>query len=432
VGQQIARESTALCIGAAQRRALALRQLLNTIESTTRAIGVTAERYTQSPREQAVNPSEFFARLYFSARGEALSQEDIACIQQRTRDWLAQLDLFESAKPDEIEFKQTEIAYRARRTPNAEFGEYEFAFRKDSPPPEQISLSATDMANLLQRPALVWMKVFLGVASGELDVTSWSLATGQWVHRWLASIGTPREQRFVPRPAADEILRRVTAAADDFRGEILAILNACGRTCEPDWWRSGWRNARHLAEQFAQQLAATEDWSRLATEWQLGSPQIIRLTGSEELRVRGRLDLILARDERADEIWIVDYKTGEAKPLRSGARELRKQLIGGEGVQICIYALAFRDDFIDICASLLTREADLERQVSLDDIVAANELWEEIVRIEKTGIFGMLGEIRSEFTFTGDYPLATLPIDQFLLRDKWEHTHPAFAKDQGK
>jgi hypothetical protein len=339
--------------------------------------------------------------------------------------------LFESAQPDEIDVKQTEIAYRARHTPNAEFGEYEFAFRKSSPP-EQISLSATDMANLLQRPALVWMKVFLDVASEESDVSSWSLATGQWVHRWLASIGAPREQRFVPRPAADEILRRVIAAADDFRGEILAIINACGRTCEPDWWRSGWRNARHLAEQFAQQLAATEDWSRLATEWQLGSPQIIRLTGSEELRVRGRLDLILARDERADEIWIVDYKTGEAKPLRSGARELRKQLIGGEGVQICIYALAFRDDFIDICASLLTREADLEPQVNLDDIVAANELWEEIVRIEKTGIFGMLGEIRSEFTFTGDYPLATLPIDQFLLRDKWEHTHPAFAKDQGK
>ena len=158
----------------------------------------------------------------------------------------------------------------------------------------------------------------------------------------------------------------------------------------------------------------------------------IRLTGGEELRVRGRLDLILSRDERADQIWIVDYKTGEAKPLRSGARELRKQLIAGEGVQICIYALALRDDFVDICASLLTREADLERQVSLDDIVAANELWEEIVRMEESGIFGMLGEIRSEFTFTGDYPLATLSIDQFLLRDKWEHTHPAFAKDQGK
>jgi ATP-dependent exoDNAse (exonuclease V) beta subunit len=432
VGQQIAREGTVLCIGAAQRRALALRQLLNTVESTTQAIGVAAERYTQSPREQAVNPSEFFARLYFSARGEALSQEDIAWIQQRTGDWLGQLDLFRSAKPEEIDVRQTEIAYRTRRTPDAEFGEYEFAFRKSSPPWEQVSLSATDMANLLRRPALVWMKVFLGVASEELDVSSWSLATGQWVHRWLASIGALRERRFVQRPAADEILRRVTAAADDFRGEILAILNACGRTREPDWWTSGWRNARHLAGKFAQQVAATKGWSRLATEWQLDSPQIIRLEGGEELRVRGRLDLILAGNERADEIWIVDYKTGEAKPLKAGARELRKQLVGGEGVQICIYALALRDDFIDICASLLTREADLERQVNLDDIVAANELWQEIIRMEKTGIFGMLGEIRSEFTFTGDYPLATLPIDQFLLRDKWEHTHSAFTKDQGK
>lgn len=432
VGQQIAREGTTLCVGASQRRALALRQLLNTIESTTQTIGVTAERYTQSPREQAVNPSEFFARLYFSARSEALSQEDIACIQQRTNDWLAQTTLFKSAKPDEIDVKQTEIAYRTRRTPDAEFGEYEFAFCKSSPPPEQISLSATDMANLLQRPALVWMKVFLGVASEELDVSSWSLATGQWVHRWLASIGAPREQRFVPRPAADEILKRVIAAADDFRSEILAILNACGRTCEPDWWASGWRNARHLARKFAQQVAATEDWPRLATEWQLGSRQVIRFDDGEELLVRGRLDLILSRDDRTDQIWIVDYKTGEAKPLRSGARELRKQLIAGEGVQICIYALAFRDDFIDICASLLTREADLEPQVSLDEIVAANELWKEIARMEKTGIFGMLGEIRSEFTFTGDYPLATLPIDKYLLSEKWERTHPAFAKDYRK
>jgi len=432
VGQQIAREGTALCVGAGQRRALALRQLLNAIESTTQAIGVAAERYTQSPREQAVNPSEFFARLYFNAHGEALSQDDIACLQQRTSDWLAKLDLFKSAKPDEIEVKQTEIAYRMRRTPDAEFGEYEFAFRKGSPPPEQISLSATDMANLLQRPALVWMKVFLGVASEELDVSSWSLATGQWVHRWLASIGAAREQRFVPRPAADEILKRITAAADDFRGEILAILNACGRTSAPDWWTSGWRNARHLAGKFARQVAATEDWPRLATEWRLGSPQVIRLDSGEELLVRGRLDLILSRDERADQIWIVDYKSGEAKPLRSGARELRKQLSAGEGVQICIYALALRGDFVDICASLLTREADLEPQVSLDEIVAANELWKEIARMEKTGIFGTLGEIRSEFTFTGDYPLATLPIDKYLLTEKWERTHPAFAKEQGK
>jgi PD-(D/E)XK nuclease superfamily len=431
VGQQIVREGTTLCLGASQRRTLALRQLLNVVESTTHGIGVAAERYAQSPREQAVNPSDFFARLYFSARGEALSQSDISHIHEHTRDWLAQTDLFESAKPDEIDVNQTETAYRARRMPDVEFGEYEFALRKESRPEQQISLSATDIGNLLQRPALVWMKAFLGVAAEELDVTSWSLTTGQWVHRWLAPIGAPRENRFVQRPTADEILRRVTAAADNFRLEILALLKACGRTREPDWWMSGWRNARYLARQFAEQLAATKQWPRLATEWQLDSPHVIQLGGRDELRVRGRLDLIFGHDQHG-EIWVVDYKTGEAEPLKSNPDKFRKQLIAGNGVQICIYALALRGNFSDIYASLLTRDGSLGPQVSLGEMFAANELWKEIARMEKTGIFGMLGDIRSKFEFTGTYPLATLSIDKQLLREKWECTHPAFARDERK
>ena len=55
-------------------------------------------------------------------------------------------------------------------------------------------------------------------------------------------------------------------------------------------------------------------------------------------------------------------------------------------------------------------------------------IWNEIARMQRTGIFGMLGELRSDFTFTGTYPLATLGIDRDLLEAKWERTHPAFAK----
>jgi hypothetical protein len=47
--------------------------------------------------------------------------------------------------------------------------------------------------------------------------------------------------------------------------------------------------------------------------------------------------------------------------------------------------------------------------------------------MQENGVFGMLGEIRSAFTFTGVYPLATLAIDKDFLRDKWRRTHPAFA-----
>jgi hypothetical protein len=428
-GQQIARDGATLCLGAREQRALALRQLLNVIESTTHAIGVAAECYTHSPREQAVNPSDFFARLYFNARGEALSQREITRIRNQTHEWLAQTDLFKAVVRDRADISQTAVAYRERRRPGVEFGEYEFGFRKGWPAPQK-SLSATDIGNLLKRPALVWMKVFLDLEAEELNGGSWSLATGQWVHRWLASLGASRENRFVPRPFAGEIVGRVRAAADDFRTEILAILEACERTSEPDWWRSGWRNARHLAEEFARQLAVTKDWPKMATEWRLDSPHVIQFDSGNELRVRGRVDLILARRERSEEIWIVDYKTGEAEPLRSNAADLRRQLIAGEGVQICIYALALRRDFSDIRASLLTRDANLEPQLALPDIVAQDAIWKEIARMQNTGTFGMLGEIRSDFIFTGTYPLATLAVDNYLLKEKWERAHPAFAKER--
>ncbi len=83
-GQTIVREGATLCLGARERRDLALRQLLNAIESTTAEIAVTAQLYLTSPREQAINPSEFFARLFFNARGQALSQREIERIHART------------------------------------------------------------------------------------------------------------------------------------------------------------------------------------------------------------------------------------------------------------------------------------------------------------------------------------------------------------
>ncbi len=78
--------------------------------------------------------------------------------------------------------------------------------------------------------------------------------------------------------------------------------------------------------------------------------------------------------------------------------------------------------------SLLTRETDLKQpQASRNDIEAQGDIWKGIARMEETGIFGMLGELRSKFTFTGIYPLATLALDKDFLREKWRRTHPAFA-----
>jgi PD-(D/E)XK nuclease superfamily protein len=433
-GQTIVREGATLCLGSRERRDLALRQLLNAIESTTNEIAVTAQLYITSPREQAINPSDFFARLFFNARGEALSQREIERIHARTVDWLARIDLVPETKPDIADLDQTAVAYQARRRHEQPFSEYEFAFRKNLPPSKQISLSATDAARLFTSPALVWMKNFLRVESEEGDVVSWNLATGQWVHRWLATVADEStEERFVPKPSANAIIARVESAAEKFRDEMVAIVSAAGERSMPDWWLSGWRNARYLAERFARELGRSGDWPELATEWILDSPQIIKLDDRHELHVRGRVDLVLARSNAsANELWIVDYKTGLATALKPRRTALRKQFTEGNGVQICIYALAFRElGWRDVYVSLLTRETDLEQpQANLSDVEAQAEIWREIARMEETGIFGMLGELRSKYTFTGIYPLATLAIDKDFLREKWRRTHPSFAAEE--
>jgi hypothetical protein len=438
-GQTIVREGATLCLGSRERGDLALRQLLNAIESTTNEIAVTAQLYLTSPREQAINPSEFYARLFFNARGEALSQREIRRIHTRTTDWLARADLHPETKEDAVDLDQTAVAYHARRRPEQAFGEYEFAFRKNLPPSKQISLSATDAARSFSAPALVWMKNFLRIESEEGEAVSWNLATGQWVHRWLATIGPGSdEKRFVAKPSSGEIISRVGNAAEQFRNEVISILSAAeqvhsdDKRSMPDWWLSGWRNARYLAERFAEELGRASDWSHLSTEWVLDSPQIITLDDRHALHIRGRVDLLLARDNNpGDQLWIVDYKTGIASALKSHRAALRKQLADGNGVQICIYALAFRDlGWGDIDLSLLTRETNLQQpQANLSDILAQGEIWKEIARMEESGIFGMLGELRSKFSFTGIYPLATLAIDKDFLREKWRRTHPAFAGD---
>lgn len=427
-GQTVVREGATLCLGARERRDLALRQLLNAIESTTGEIGIAAQLYNTSPREQAVNPSEFFARLYFNARGVALSQGETERIHARTVDWLTRA--VQTKKPS-VRVDQTLIAYQARRRPEQPSGEYEFAFPKDLPPRQPVSLSATDAAKIFTAPALSWIKNFLGVKSDEGDVVSWNLATGQWVHRWLASVSAAaNEKRFVAKPAANEITERVDESANNFLADIRAILAATKRSL-PDWWLSGWRNAHYLARRFAGELGRVPNWNQLATEWQLDSPETISLDDRHKLLVRGRVDLILARADGTDvrELWIVDYKTGLAAALKSKPNALRKQLAEGNGVQVCIYALALRRfEASEIYVSLLTRETDLTGpQLNLADVTAQDGIWKEIAQMEANGIFGMLGEIRSAYRFTGVYPLATLAIDKDFLRDKWRRTHPAFA-----
>jgi hypothetical protein len=180
----------------------------------------------------------------------------------------------------------------------------------------------------------------------------------------------------------------------------------------------------------------------MAVEWSLGSPAEISLGEAEKLRVRGRIDLILARrkSEKSQlgyaDLWVVDYKTGRRRGfnLRSPRgketteQKFHRQLVEGRGVQLALYALAVHAlGAADVQLTLLSPAEELEPQFQLTHVLAQKDFWRELHRMQESGVFGMLGPVHGDFGFVRKYPLATLPIDPDLLKTKWTMTHPALA-----
>jgi hypothetical protein len=441
-GHSVLATDKTFLLSAQDERQIALRQFGAALESAEHGLAITASLLQESAPERVWNPSELFSQAYFVAHNAPLSQETISILREKTSAWLKNQELFESAPATDAEIDQTRIAYDTRRTAEVPFGEYEFALR--APIDREITLRATEWDKVVKTPALIWLKKYLGVENQEPDLNQWNAATGSWVHDWLADIAASKgKNTFVDFPTGDEMCDRIAGAAHAFRKRIVDLCASSGRTV-PDWWSSGWSNALALADFLASKLAEVEGWPRMAAEWRLESPQLLSLNGGNKLRVRGRIDLILAQTQPNDshltgaDVWIVDYKTGNVKSLtppgkpEARAANLRKKLVRGDAIQLGLYGLAARElGAAEIHLSILSLRTELERpQLAITDLAADSDFWTELYQMQETGIFGLRGLIRNEFGFSPDYPLATLPIDKEFLDEKWVLTHPAFADDE--
>jgi PD-(D/E)XK nuclease superfamily len=441
-GHWSVREGKTLLLGRSEQRQIHRRQLFNLVESVTAGIAASASLHSEATPSRIANPSEFFSWLYFNTHGRGVSQQTLHSLEQQTRDWLKDWSPVDDQKVDSISVGRTRYAFDARRQPRPA-GEYEFALR--SLPDQETSLRVTQWEQALRWPAIVWMEIFLGVEPDDDTGDAWAIATGQWVHRWLAdSVRNGGQQRFVSVDRADEIRERICREAREFRQHVVALCASRGKVL-PDWWRSGWGNALYIADCLAAKVSDLRDWSAMAVEWSLGEPSLISLSKNETLRVRGRIDLILARRKSDqsqigyDDLWVVDYKTGRQrgfslKELRKKdrpERKFRKQLIEGRGVQLALYALAVHALGAEhVQLTLLSPAEQLEPQFHLADVLAQKDFWSELRRMQETGVFGMLGSVHTDFGFVKNYPLATLPIDEDLLEAKWALTHPAFVLEE--
>jgi PD-(D/E)XK nuclease superfamily len=438
-GHWSVREGKTLLLGRNEQRQIRRRQLFNLVESVSEGIAASASLYSEALPSRIANPSEFFSWLYFNRHGRGVSQQTLHSLEQQTRGWLKDWSPVDAQKVDSISVGRTGYAFDARRQLRPA-GEYEFALR--SPLDQEKSLRVTQWEQALRWPAIVWMEIFLGVKPDDDAGDSWAVATGQWVHRWLAdSVGNGQQRKFVDVNRTDEIRQRICKEALDFRERVAVLCSGRGKVL-PDWWRSGWGNALYIADCLAAKVSDLHDWSEMAVEWLLSESSLIRLSENGTLRVRGRIDLILAREKSDqsqigyEDLWVVDYKTGRQrgfslKELRrkdTPQRKFRKQLIEGRGVQLALYALAVHALGAEhVQLTLLSPAEQLEPQFHLADVLAQKDFWSELHRMQETGVFGMLGAVHSDFGFVRDYPLATLPIDTDLLKTKWALTHPAFV-----
>jgi hypothetical protein len=442
-GHTAIRENHTLYLGPAQQRQIALRQFETLVESATQQITFTASLVQEDAPERLWNPSELFTRHYQEATNAPLTQKAMNQLHARTPSWLAHARDRKRSDPSSVQqIESTRIAYDARRNPNVASGEYDFAFR--SRPPVVTTLSVTEFGQLIATPALVWLRKYLGIKAADQSGNVWNSSTGKWVHDWLAEIATGTGKTFTRLPDFPESERRVCAAAEAKRADISRLCQVAGKRL-PDWWTGGWRNAVFLARALAEKVGAVTEWPWMATEWIIDDDVTVKVTAETALSLRGRIDLLLAHTSpnegslAADDLWIIDYKTGAKKALTTAKRDaegrrpaLRKKLLDGSALQLGLYAfIASALGARRIEVSLLSPVVrQLEPQISGDEFSSEADIFAELARMQQTGIFGMYGSLRSAYRFTDDYPLATLAVDRDILEQRWELTHRALVRDE--
>jgi hypothetical protein len=426
-GHTSVRENFSLYLGPIEQRIIALRQFDALLESASESVTLAASLVQENAPERFWNPSERFTQLYRKTRGEALTQAALKNLQRATA-------LLPSAPRSSVDVQQTLIAFNARRDRETKAGEYDFALRPDESYRPKPTLSVSDLKDMVSSPATIWMKRYLGVEAPDDTDNPWAATSGKWVHRWLASIGeTTARKIFATLPSSTKIDERVRISADERRAALQQLCDSLGRIV-PDWWNSGWLNARYLARHLGGKIASAEGWKWIATEFSIGDESEVKITDNIQLQFRGRIDLVLAQKDAENfagqKIWIVDYKTNSTKELKDS--DLHDKLVKGDALQLGLYSLATRElGASEVNASILSLAIKtVAPQLSVIALAGHINVFANLAEMQHTGVFGMKGDIRPAFGYTKPYPLATLPIDDDVLEDKWMLTHPALVLEK--
>jgi hypothetical protein len=426
-GHTSVRENHSLYLGPGEQRAIALRQFDALLESASEGVTLAASLVQEDAPERVWNPSECFTELYLKTRREPLTQTTLKNLQHATA-------LLPKPVAVATDVQQTLIAFNTRRDSSKPAGEYDFALRPDESYRPVPKLSVSDLERMVSSPAIIWMKRYLGVEAPEDAANPWAATTGKWVHHWLANIIEARDGRiFSAFPPLTNIDKRIRIAADERCAALRRLCDLLGKVV-PDWWNSGWLNARYLARHLGAKIGGAKGWEWMATELAVGRAGAVKIADGVELELHGQVDLVLAQDDAVSfagqKIWIVDYKTNSTKELKTS--DLHDNLVKGTTLQLGLYALAMRElGAAEVSVSIISLAVkNVAPQLSVVDLAPHTDVFADLAEMQRTGVFGMKGEIRPAFGYSMPYPLATLQIDNDILEDKWALTHSALVLEK--
>src|SRR5438067_4112086 len=426
-GHTSVRQNHSLYLGPREQRAIALRQFDALLESASESVTLAASLVQEDAPERFWNPSECFTELYLKTRGGPLTQTTLKNLQHATA-------LLPKPAAVAMDVQQTLIAFNTRRDSSKPACEYDFALRPNESYRPVPNLSVSDLERMVSSPAIIWMKRYLGVEAPEDAANPWAATTGKWVHRWLANIIETRDRKtFSAFPTLTKIDERIRSAADERCADLRRLCDLSGKVV-PDWWKSGWLNARYLARHLGAKIGVAQGWNWIATELAVGRDGAVKIADGVELELHGQIDLVLAQNDALSfaeqKIWIVDYKTGATRELKTS--DLHDSLVKGTTLQLGLYTLAICElGAAEVSASIISLVAkNVAPQLSVIDLAPHTDVFANLAEMQRTGAFGMKGEIRPAFGYSAPYPLATLPIDNDILEDKWALTHPALVLEK--
>jgi hypothetical protein len=426
-GHTSVRENHSLYLGPGEQRAIALRQFDALLESATEGVTLAASLVQEDAPERFWNPSECFTELYLKTRHEPLTQTTLKNLRRATA-------LLPKAAGVARDVQQTLTAFNTRRDPSTPAGEYDFALRPNESYRPVPTLSVSDLERMVSSPAIVWMKRYLGVEAPEDVANPWAATSGKWVHHWLANIIKARDGRiFSAFPSLKEIDNRVRLAADAACAELRHLCDLLGKVV-PDWWNSGWLNARYLARHLGAKIGGAKGWKWMATELSVGREGVVKIADGVELELRGQIDLVLAQNDApsfaGQKIWIVDYKTNSTRELKPS--DLHDNLVRGTTLQLGLYALAVRErGAAEASVSIISLAVkNVAPQLNVADLAPHTDVFADLAQMQRSGVFGLKGDIRPAFGYSAPYPFATLQIDNDILEDKWALTHPALVLEK--